>query len=83
MRRKAHRRLTSAHTARVSETGDVMECEWGGACGKPASYGVSVAGARYVAACWEHAIFQAVPLAAVETVELAPVDWAFDDDAPA
>ena len=62
---------------------DDLACEWNSTCGKPAAYGVSVAGGRYMPACWEHAIFQAVPLASVKTVELAPLDWAFGDDAPA
>lgn len=59
-----------------------LTCTWNTSCSKPAAYGVSVSGARYVPACFEHSIFSAVPLAAVQTVELAPIDWAFGDDAP-
>jgi hypothetical protein len=33
--------------------------------------------------CWEHALVHAVPQArTIMTVELAPLDWAFGDDAP-
>jgi hypothetical protein len=60
-----------------------LTCEYDRQCGKPAVYGVSLGGERYRAACWEHALFSAVPQArTVTTVELAPLDWAFDVDAP-
>jgi hypothetical protein len=60
-----------------------LTCSYDRKCGKPAAYGVSLGGERYRPTCWEHALFQAVPLArTVTTVELAPLDWAFGDDAP-
>jgi hypothetical protein len=62
---------------------DDLTCAYDPTCRKPADFGVSVAGERYRPICWEHAIFHVVPLALrVTTVELAPVDWAFGDDAP-
>jgi hypothetical protein len=61
---------------------DELTCSFAKNCAKPAAYGVSLSGERYRPACFEHAIFGAVPLAALQTVELAPVDWAFGDDAP-
>jgi hypothetical protein len=68
------------HTARVP---DDLTCTFDPSCGKPAVYGVSLGGERYRPTCWEHALFHAVPLAGtVTTVELAPLDWAFGDDAP-
>jgi hypothetical protein len=60
-----------------------LTCEYARGCGKPAAYGVSLGGERYRPTCWEHALFHAVPQArTVTTVELAPLDWAFDDEAP-
>jgi hypothetical protein len=68
------------HPAQVA---DDLTCSYDRGCGKPAVYGVSLGGERYRPACWEHALFHAVPQArTVTTVELAPLDWAFDDDAP-
>jgi hypothetical protein len=62
---------------------DELTCEYDAGCGKPATYGVSLGGERYRPTCWEHALFHAVPQArTVTTVELAPLDWAFDGDAP-
>jgi len=62
---------------------DDLTCSYDRACGKPAAYGVSLGGERYRPTCWEHALFSAVPMArSVTTVELAPVDWAFGEDAP-
>jgi hypothetical protein len=59
-----------------------LTCTFAPSCGKPADYGVSLEGERYRPACWEHALLHAVPLARTVTVELAPLDWAFGDDAP-
>lgn len=43
----------------------------------------SLGGEQYRPTAWEHALFHAVPQArTVTTVELAPLDWAFGDDAP-
>ena len=62
---------------------DALTCEYLAGCAEPAVYGVSLGGERYRTACWEHALFHAVPQArTITTVELAPLDWAFDDDAP-
>ncbi len=74
-------RLIGQHTGRVA---DDLTCEYDAGCGKPAAYGVSLSGERYRPTCWEHALFHAVPQArTITTVELAPMDWAFDDDASA
>jgi hypothetical protein len=63
---------------------DDLTCTYDRGCSQPAAYGVSLGGERYRPACWEHALFSAVPQArSVTTVELAPLDWAFGDDAPA
>jgi hypothetical protein len=62
---------------------DVLTCSYDRKCGKPAAYGVSLGGKRHRPACWEHALFHVVPQArTVTTVELAPLDWAFDDAPP-
>jgi hypothetical protein len=62
---------------------DELTCSYDRKCGRPAAYGVSLGGERYRPTCWEHALFHAVPQArTVTTVELAPLDWAFGDDAP-
>lgn len=72
--------LTRRHAALMT---DDLACSYALGCGKPAAYGVSLGGERYRPACWEHALFHAVPQARTETtVELAPLDWAFGDDAP-
>ncbi len=77
----------TAHVGRIKpNTGrvaDDLTCEYVAGCGKPAAYGISLGGERYRTTCWEHALFHAVPQArTVTTVELAPLDWAFGDDAP-
>jgi hypothetical protein len=69
---------------KTDEMAPDLTCEYDAGCGKPADYGVSPDGERYRPTCWEHALFQAVPQArTVTTVELAPLDWAFGDDAAA
>jgi hypothetical protein len=75
-----HAGLSSMHTAPVA---DELTCEWRPDCEQPATYGVSLDGARYVPACWQCGLTAAVQLATVQSVELTPVDWAFGDDAPA
>src|SRR4051812_18558697 len=78
--RIAHAQLTRRQTCQVAE--DLIR-DYDAGCGKPAAYGVSLGGERYRPTCWEHAIFHASPQArTVTTVELAPLDWAFGDDAP-
>ncbi len=60
-----------------------LTCEYVPGCGRPAAYGVSLGGERYRPTCWEHALFHALPQArTLTTVELAPLDRAFGDDAP-
>lgn len=72
---------TGPHPVPVPE--EDLTCSYDPTCGQPAAYGVSLGGERYRPACWEHALFSAVPQARrVTTVELAPLDWAFDADAP-
>jgi hypothetical protein len=69
-------------TGRVSTvTGpDPKRCHWHDRCKLAPEYAVSIAGQHYVPVCWRHAIFSAVPLAGVSTVELAPLGFAFPDD---
>ena len=77
----------TAHVGRIQpSTGrvaDDLTCEYHAGCGKPAAHGAGIAGERYRPTGREHALFHAVPQArTVMTMELAPLDWAFGDDAP-
>lgn len=57
-------------------------CAWQPRCKHPAAAGVSIAGQRYLPICWPHILSAIQLFDAGQTVELAPLDFAFPEDEP-